>query len=374
MRDEKLPWGRRTRRDAVKALPPVFWFGGSAILLLAAYLCCWPVPVDPVAWTPDGDRGLTGAFADSGNFEQAGFEAWELGPGPEDVALGPDGMLYSGLQDGRILRFAAGESLPELFADTQGRPLGMQFDADGDLIVADAFRGLLSVDPAGIVTVLTDSVNGQKLMFPDDLDIAADGTIWFSNASQRSDQRRWILDFWEGRATGQLLSFDPVTRETRVGLDGLRFANGVAVGPDDRFVLVNETMAARITRLWLKGPAAGTRDVFADRLPGHPDNLSFNGRDLFWVALPSTRSAAFDWLAPHPALRKLLLRLPESWVQVIPPPLGWIAGLGLDGEPRYSIRDHSGRYTDVTSVNEHAGTLYLGSIKMSAIARLDAPR
>ena len=209
---------------------------------------------------------------------------------------------------------------------------------------------------------------------PEDLlDIATDGTIWFSNASQRFDQHHYLLDFWEGGATGQLLSYEPSTGTTRVRLDGLRFANGVALGPEDAFVLVNETMAARISRLWLMGPDAGKHDVFADGLPGHPDNLSFNGRDLFWVAFPAVRSAAFDRLAPWPGVRKLLLRLPESWVQIVPPPLGWIAGLGMDGQARYSFRDTLGGYTDVTSVNEHGGKLFLGSLKMSAVATLDAP-
>jgi sugar lactone lactonase YvrE len=224
------------------------------------------------------------------------------------------------------------------------------------------------------VTVLTDSVNGQPLKLVDDLDIASDGTIWFSNASQRFGHEDYLLDFWEGGATGQLLTYEPRSRTTRVRLAGLRFANGVALGPEDAFVLVNETMAARISRLWLTGPGAGKRDIFADGLPGHPDNLSFNGRDLFWVAFPSTRSPAFDRLAPRPWARKLLLRLPDSWVKVVPPPVGWVAAFGIDGQARYSIRDDSGRYTDVTSVNERDDKLYLGSLKMSAIASLDAPQ
>jgi sugar lactone lactonase YvrE len=364
----------RDHKDRPAGARAFHWTLGLLLLALASYLSFWPVPVDPVAWVPDADRGMVGAFAASRSFDEAGFQAYEFGPGPEDVTLGPDGALYSGLQDGRIMRLRPGAGAVEPFADTKGRPLGMQFDADGKLIVADGSRGLLSVDPAGTVTVLTDSVNGQPLKLVDDLDIAGDGTIWFSNASQRFGQRDYLLDFWEGGATGQLLSYDPRAGTTRVRLAGLRFANGVALGPDDEFVLVNETMAARISRLWLTGPDAGKRDVFVDGLPGHPDNLSFNGRDLFWVAFPSTRSAAFDRLAPRPGVRKLLLRLPESWVRIVPSPIGWVAGFGIDGRVRYSFRDTSGRYTDVTSVNERDGQLYLGSLKMSAVAKLDAPR
>lgn len=352
-------------------------FGIVVALLLVpafAYLCLWPVPVEPVAWVPDVNRGLTGGFADERGLAGLGPDRVELGPGPEDIARGPDGWFYAGLQDGRIVRFRPGDGAAETVVNTGGRPLGMQFDRTGRLIVADAFKGLLSVDPAGgAVSVLVDRVDGQRLVFTDDLDIAADGTIWFSNASQRFDQHHWILDFWEGRGTGQLLSHDPASGVTRVRLAGLRFANGVALGPEETYVLVNETMAARITRLWLKGAKAGQHDLFIDGLPGHPDNLSFNGRDLFWVALPSERAASFDRLAPHPWLRKLLLRLPESWVNLVPEPLGWVAGVDTTGRVRHSLRDRSGLYSVVTSANEYDGKLYLGSIAMNSACILELP-
>lgn len=349
--------------------------GRIAVIAVAAaigYLLLWPIPVEPVAWTPAAHHGLEGVYADEVGFRALGLRLDEVGPGPEDVAPGPDGRFYTGLQDGRIVRFLPGGPVQD-FVDTGGRPLGMQFDAAGNLIVADAFRGLLSVSPAGAVRVLTDSVDGVRLQFVDDLDIAADGTIWFSNASQRSNQHQWLLDFWEGHDTGQLLSHDPATGRTQVRMDRLRFANGVALGPGDAYVLVNETMTRRIWRLWLEGPRAGARELFADALPGHPDNLSHDGGGLFWVALPSKRSGAFDWLAPRPALRRMLLRLPASWIDLRPAPLGWVVALGEDGQARFSLRDERGPYTDVTSVNEYQGRLYLGSIRMTSVASLESP-
>jgi sugar lactone lactonase YvrE len=194
------------------------------------------------------------------------------GPGPESVAIDPDGRLYTGLQDGRVVRMRADGTGVETFAHTGGRPLGMKFDAGGNLIVADAFRGLLSVSPEGRVTVLADGVNGERMLFPNDIAIAADGVVWFSDASRRFDQHHWMLDFLEGRATGRLLRHDPRTDRVDVVLDRLMFANGVALGPGDEYVLVNETLAARIARYWLKGPRAGQSDIFASALPGYPDN------------------------------------------------------------------------------------------------------
>ena len=343
----------------------------AAIGLLIAYLLLWPVPIDPVVWQPDPDPGLTGDFARNDVLSDADLPFEVFGLGPEDVTRGADGYFYTGLLDGRIIKFT--ENGSEVYADTKGRPLGMAFDASGRLIVADATRGLISVESDGSVTVLVDELDGERLMLVDDLDIAKDGTIWFSDASQRFSVGEYILDFWEGRATGRLLSHEPSTGTTRVRMEGLMFANGVALGPDDAFVLVNETLAARVMRLWLKGPRAGQSDVFLDALPGYPDNLSFNGKDTFWIAMPSDRQAALENLAGSPWLRKLLLRLPASFREIELPPLGWTIGFDVDGQVRHNLQDHSGQLFTITGVSEFDGTLYFGSIAMDTIGRYEIP-
>jgi sugar lactone lactonase YvrE len=341
---------------------------------LAAYLLGRPVAIDPVAWRPTPNPGLTGSFARSQPFIGLQRSIPDLGEGPEAVAHGPDGFLYTGLQDGRIVRFRPdGAGGAELVVQTGGRPLGLRFDAHGRLIVADAFRGLLAVAPDRTITILVETVDGARLRFPNALDIAADGAIWFTDASQRFDQHHWIHDFWEGRATGRLLRYDPHTRQTAVRLDALRFANGVALGPDDAFVLVNETVAARITRLWLTGPQAGARDVFFDGLPGYPDNLSHNGQGLFWVALAAPRVDALDRLAGYPWLRTVLFRLPEALTRVTPPPVAWVLGVDAQGRVRHQLREVAGGYRNITSVHEVNGELWLGSLFGRTVARAPVP-
>ena len=340
-----------------------------AIGVLLAYLLFWPVPIDTVVWQPGQDPGFAADFAKNDVLSDADLPFAVFGQGPEDVTRGPDGHFYTGLLDGRIIRFT--ENGSEIYADTMGRPLGMAFDASGQLIVADATRGLISVASNGRVTVLVDELDGDRLKLVDDLDIAMDGTIWFSDASKRFPVEKYVLDFWEGRATGRLLSYEPSTGTTRVRMEGLMFANGVALGPDDGFVLVNETLAARVMRLWLKGPLAGHVDVFIDDLPGYPDNLSFNGKDMFWIAMPSDRQAALEKLAGLPWLRRLLFRLPATFREIELPPLGWAIGVDADGQIRHNLQDHSGRLFTITSVNQFDDTLYFGSIAMDTVGRFE---
>ena len=158
---------------------------------------------------------------------------------------------------------------------------------------------------------LTDRVGDSPLVFVNHLDIADDGTIWFSDSSQRFKGNA-LLEMMEGSATGRLLSYDPRTGKTNVHLDGLRFANGVSVGPDDEFVLVSESLAARVTRLWIRGPRHGEIDTFIEGLPGYPDNIAYNDSGLFWIALPTQRLETWERLAKRPVLRAMLMRLPSG--------------------------------------------------------------
>src|SRR5450755_4300676 len=183
------------------------WLLAVAAAMLLAYLLFWPTAIEPVAWHPSPDPGRVGPYA--ANHLLSGIKILpEVGPGPEAVAATGDGWLYTGLQDGRVVRMRADGSGLETFARTGGRPLGLKFDTQGNLIVADAFRGLISITPGGELTVLADTIEGERMLFVNDLAIAADGAIWFSDSSRRFDQHHWMLDFWEARPTGRLLRYD----------------------------------------------------------------------------------------------------------------------------------------------------------------------
>lgn len=331
-----------------------------------AYVEFAPSVIDPIAWQPAPNPGMTGPY--SPNERLADMEKKIIGEdqiGPEDVTFGPDGFYYTGMENGNIVKFSpSGES--SVFANTGGRPLGMAFDAHGELIVADAYKGLIAVNPQGELRVLTDAVNGKKMLFVDDLDIADDGTVWFSDASERFDFEDFIYDFLEARPSGRLLSWSPKTGETTVHMTELFFANGVALGPNDQFVLVNETGTGRIHRLWLQGEKAGERDLFHDGLPGGPDNLSFNGKDTFWVALPAIRAALTDGVANKPLLRKALAKFPKDMLH--PEKVGFVLGLDLDGNVVHNLQTYnSDRFHTITSVNEFNDQLYLGSLAMDSV-------
>src|SRR5207247_2062964 len=163
------------------------WLGPGA---LSPYFAFWRVPVDPVAWTPPPAPGYGGPFAR--NDRLAAMERLSLGAdhGPEAVALDAAGRIYTSTREGRILRLRPDGSGAETYADTNGAPLGLHFDASGTLIVADAMRGLLRITPDRRVTVLATEADGTPIAYADDLDVARDGRIYFSDASTKFGARQ----------------------------------------------------------------------------------------------------------------------------------------------------------------------------------------
>jgi sugar lactone lactonase YvrE len=339
------------------------------IVGLVAYLIAWPVPINPVAWTPPAAPALAGVYAQ--NSELAKIERLHVdGFAPEDVAIDSQDRIYCGTDDGRIFRFQADGTRPEVFANTLGRPLGLIFDHEENLIVADAIKGLLSIARDGSISVLTTQAEGVPFRCTNDLDVARDGTIYFTDASYKYPLTQLKADLLEHQPNGRFMAYDPRTKQTRVLLRDLYFANGVAISPDQSFALVDDTGAYRVRRVWLTGPKQGQSDIFIDNLPGFPDGISSNGRDTFWLALVNRRDPALDALLPHPFLRKVVMRLP-SFLQPSIKRYAFALGLDSNGRVVHNFQDPSPQsFTQIANVVEHKGMLYFGSIGESAIGRM----
>ena len=65
--------------------------------------------------------------------------------GPEHIAIGKDGKLYAAMLSGNLIRMDQDGRNHEVFANTGGRVLGFDFDAQGRMIAADAMKGLLAI-------------------------------------------------------------------------------------------------------------------------------------------------------------------------------------------------------------------------------------
>jgi len=358
----------------------IVWTLAVVVLVLAAYLVLWPVPIRAVSWKAPPAPGYAAPHA--ANDKLAGLTLIPLGAesGPEHVVLGRDGKLYAAMASGNIVRMNPDGSAQEVFASTGGRVLGFDFDSGGRLIAADAVKGLLAIDPDRKVTVLADKVGSDPIRYADAVVVAKSGKIYFSDASGRFAPASWggtfeaaVLDIVEQACTGRILEHDPATTATRVVAKGFSFANGVALSGDEQHLFVAETGKYRVWKLAVtardldlgKGPSAEASVVF-DNLPGYPDNL-MRGRDgRIWLGFSGPRSPQVDAMAEKPFLRELTLRLPRS-MWPLPKRHGHVIAFSEDGKVVADLQDPSGVYPETTGVTETADRLYVQNLHLPVL-------
>jgi sugar lactone lactonase YvrE len=286
------------------------------------------------------------------------------GRGPEDVAIDASDRVVAGAEDGTLWRWAAGT--PEAFANTGGRPLGIELDPrDGSLIVCDAWRGLLRVTDDGAITDLTRTAAGTPILFCNNASVARDGVVYFSDSSKRFPLSAWKRDLLEYRPNGRILAYDPASGETSVVADGLYFPNGVALTPDESALLVAATTTHRLMRVSLPD---GAVTELAD-FPAYPDNMSAVGDGTYWIALASPRVAAAERVLPFPRLRTLVALLPD-FVQPQPKPYSLASLVDSDGRVLRVLHGPAGRYRMLTGVRQHGDELWFGSLTEHGIGRV----
>jgi sugar lactone lactonase YvrE len=290
------------------------------------------------------------------------------GAGAEDVVVAPDGSVFTGTEDGAILRLRPDGGRIDRIARTGGRPLGLELFDNGDLLVCDADAGLLVVHVAdGSIETLLTEIDGVRMRFCNNAAIAADGTIWFSDSSLHYGIHQWKDDFVQHTRTGRLVRRD-VDGTVTVVLDDLAFANGVALSGDEQFVAVAETGARTVVRWWLAGPRTGERDFLVRDLPGYPDNISRGSDGLIWVTIASPRDPLVERLQTAPlALRKLVTRIPE---RLQPKPKRTVRVQAYDdaGTLVHDVDLQEPGFHMVTGVREHAGRVWMGSLHEPAVA------
>lgn len=325
--------------------------------------------------------------------------------GPESLAFDGEGRgPYTGVADGRIMLWNGPDLGWTYFAHTSpnwseaciplnptapnlelehicGRPLGLRFSkTSGDLHIADAYFGLMVVDSkGGLARSLAVEAENQRFTFTNDLDIDADGSIYFTDTSSKYSRRQFVLTAFAWDDTGRLLKYDTITKETKVLARGLVAPNGVSLSKDGSFVVVAEGIAARLLRFWVKGPKAGEMEEFA-LSPGHPDNVRRNEKGEFWVAMHCKRSSFIERMSPRPWLRSLIARLPIPLpyiysLMLAARPHAMLARFSEDGELLQVLEDSDGKVVKIVSeAEERDGILWISSAIVPQLALFSLDR
>ena len=335
----------------------------------------------PLSPAPSIKRGSGSPYQQNDRLVGAEAIGLDQVEGPEDVILDRQDRLYGSTRDGNIIRFSGKRfEKREVFAHIGGRPYGMQFDKDENLIVCVGGMGVYGVKPSGEVFKVTDETgrtwtklnDDSRVRMADDLDIAADGKIYFSDCTTRYEAANYPLEIVEGRPNGRVLCYDPATGTTRKVIKNFYFPNGVCIAHDGRSVLIASTTDCRIYRRWLAGPSSGKTQILIDEVPGHPDNINRASDGNYWLALVGIRAPSFDLSMRKAAFRRRMAKqVPlDEWLG---PNLNYGCVVKFDeaGNILETFWDPTGlSHASVTSIREHKGYLYLGGLENNRIGRI----
>ncbi|MEM1237310.1 MAG: SMP-30/gluconolactonase/LRE family protein [Pseudomonadota bacterium] len=289
------------------------------------------------------------------------YQLFELpGLGPEDVVADGKGWLYTGLEDGRVLKIDPVSKDIRTLVTMEGRPLGMEVTDKGRLLICCSPGGLYELDLASNSLRLLAAMDGDEtLPFCSNVIAGPGGEIYFTVSSMRHEFSDWKVDFTEGLHTG---------RAYRLNTDGsldllardLAFANGLVLAPSGDYLVVAETLGRRLQKLYLDGSKAGRLEPFVE-FEAYPDNLGVDD-GVFWVSLASERNRDLEKVHKIPLfLRRVVARLPEA-VQPKPKRMAWVEAYDFEGNRVHRSKWTDGVYATVTSVCRVGDRLWCGSI------------
>ncbi|MGE0718589.1 MAG: SMP-30/gluconolactonase/LRE family protein [Alphaproteobacteria bacterium] len=219
----------------------------------------------------------------------------------EGPCWSPAGELWCvDIANGRLLTLdAAGEWRVRLEYD--GWPTGLKLDAEGRALVADNRLGLVRFDPrTEKLEVLADRYRGDPLIGPNDLAIAADGAVYFTDQGNSDLVRPYGRVFrWTPAAGLELLT------------DGLPSPNGIVLTRDGRMVYVAVTQANAIWRIIIRADGTvgkvGHFIQLSGAYAGGPDGIAMDDADNLWVC-----HALADCIRVFDRIGEPVMRIPTA--------------------------------------------------------------
>jgi gluconolactonase len=197
-------------------------------------------------------------------------------------------LLWSDIPNNRILRWDEETGTVSAFRQPSNNANGNTRDRQGRLVTCEHdSRRVTRTEYDGSITVLADSYNGRKLNSPNDVVVAQDGSIWFT------DPVFGILGYYEGHKdesenTPAVYRLDGKTGQLAVMADDIAGPNGLAFSPDEKtlYVVASRAMPNR-TILAYAVTANGTRlgpgKVLIDAGPGgSPDGFRIDVDGNLW--------------------------------------------------------------------------------------------
>ena len=200
-------------------------------------------------------------------------------------------LLWSDIPNDRIMRWDEPSGHVSMFRSPSQNANGNTLDRQGRLVTCEQLtRRVTRTEHDGSITVLADRVAGKRFNSPNDVVVASDGSIWFTDPTYGIDSD------YEGRraaseiGASRLYRIDGSDGSVRVMGDDFIQPNGLAFSPDERRLFVSDT-----GRTHVEGGPAHIRvferqdrkltggDVFAESRAGLFDGFRLDEPGNVWA-------------------------------------------------------------------------------------------
>ncbi|MFC7548756.1 SMP-30/gluconolactonase/LRE family protein [Plantactinospora sp. GCM10030261] len=194
-------------------------------------------------------------------------------------------LLWSDIPNDRILRWDETTGEVGVFRGPAGYTNGHTIDAHGRLISCEqGGRRVTRTEHDGSITVIADNIDGRRFNSPNDVVVAADGAVWFT------DPPYGIASDYEGvRADSEIgachvYRADPATGEVRIVADDFDRPNGLAFSPDQSVLYIVDTRRGHIRGFEVVGSRLRGGEVVAECTVGQFDGIRLDEEGRIWAA------------------------------------------------------------------------------------------
>ncbi len=213
---------------------------------------------------------------------------WAEGP----VWFGDHGcLIFSDIPNNRMLRWQESDGHLSVFRTPSNYTNGNARDRQGRLISCEHdSRRVTRTELDGSVTVLIDRFQGKKLNAPNDVVVASDGAVWFTDPGYGIDGP-YEGHVAEAELPRNVYRLDPTTGAATVVADDFVRPNGIGFSPDEtKLYVVDSGIShggpAHIRVLDVDGAVLRNGRVFADDFrPGMTDGLRCDVDGNVWCSM-----------------------------------------------------------------------------------------
>jgi gluconolactonase len=205
-------------------------------------------------------------------------------------------VLFSDIPNNRIMRFSEDDGHLSVYRQPSMNSNGNTIDREGRLLTCEhSGRRVTRTELDGSITVIADKYQGKKLNAPNDIAVASNGTIWFTDPGYgiKGDYEGLKEPFEQEKRN--VFRVDPKSGDIKVVVDDFVMPNGITFSPDEKKLYVIDTglTEGKENPAWIRvfdvdidaGKLSNGKVFANDFAPGFTDGMRLDTDGNVWCSM-----------------------------------------------------------------------------------------